>query len=136
MSSAACPSGPVETPILTLAQEPPKPRTSWGQTLIGLLAGGFIGYAGGHAVKGGVDILLWFPLFYLAIAVHELGHLAAAYCVGMKPGGLVIGGLMIFRSGPRWVFRFDIRRLLSGGLAKPLPEKGEFDRVRYAWMVA
>jgi hypothetical protein len=40
------------------------------------------------------------------------------------------------KSGDRWICRFEWRRLLSGGLAKPLPEKGDFRRGRYAWMVA
>jgi hypothetical protein len=33
------------------------------------------------------------------MAFHEIGHLAAAKRCGMETGGIVIGGLMIFRFG-------------------------------------
>jgi hypothetical protein len=80
---------------------------------------------------------LWFlVLFYLSIAVHEVGHLAAGKLVGMEPGGIVVGGFIAIKSGAKWAVRFDWRRILGGGLAKPLPRKGEFSPGRYAWMVA
>jgi hypothetical protein len=43
---------------------------------------------------------------------------------------------MWLKSGDRWIFRFDYRRILGGGVARPLPPLGEFRPARYAWMVA
>ena len=78
----------------------------------------------------------WFPLLYASIALHEVGHLIAGKLVGMEAGGIVVGGLMLLKSGGRWRWHFDYRRILSGGLAKPLPRKTDFDPARYAWMLA
>jgi hypothetical protein len=43
---------------------------------------------------------------------------------------------MFIKSGDRWRYRFNPRMIFSGGLARPLPRKGEFRPSRYAWMVA
>jgi hypothetical protein len=73
---------------------------------------------------------------YVSVAIHEIGHLAVAKLVGMDAGGIMIGGLLVFKSGNRWVTRFEWRQIFSGGLARPLPKKGDFDMRRYAWMIA
>lgn len=119
-----------ETPILDLQRDPPKPRRAW----MPLVFGGLIGIALARWIS--LDPFSWFPVLYLSIAFHEIGHLAAAKLVGMEAGGIVVGGLMIFRSGDRWLWRFDFRRILSGGLAKPLPKKGTFHPAQHAWMIA
>ena len=123
------------TPILDLRQDPPAPRSSKWTTLICLAVGG----AGGFAASGswpGINVLLWIPCFYIAIAIHELGHLVAGKMVGMAPGGLVVGGYVLMKSGDHWTFRFDARRIFGGGLAIPQPAKGEFRVAPFAWMVA
>jgi hypothetical protein len=81
------------------------------------------------------NLLLFLSCVYIAISIHELGHLIAGKLVGMAPGGLMIGGLTFMKSGDRWTFRFQWEGLF-GGLAKPLPVNGEFRPSRYAWMVA
>jgi Peptidase family M50 len=119
-----------ETPILDLEREPPKARRPWAAYLFSAVAVIII------ARWIPVDSLWWFPVLYVSIAFHEIGHLVAGKLAGMKAGGIVVGGLMLLRSGDRWRFHFDYRRLLSGGLAKSLPTRGDFNRARYAWMVA
>jgi hypothetical protein len=121
-----------ETPILDLELEPPKLRRPW----LAYLLGGVIGALIGFYLADRIDSLWWLPILYVSVAVHEVGHLIAAKLVGMEAGGIVIGGLVIFKSGSRWLTRFEWRRILSGGLFKPLPRKGDFDPARYAWMVA
>jgi len=119
-----------ETPILDLERDPPKLHRSWTPVLCGLLIGiAILRWAS-------LDPLWCFPILYASIAFHEIGHLIAGKLVGMEAGGIVVGGLMILKSGNRWIYRFDFRRILSGGLAKPLPKKGDFDPAQYAWMVA
>src|SRR5580692_11051607 len=119
-----------ETPILDLECEPPKVSRPWMTYLFSAIAVIII-------VRWiPVDGLWWFPVLYASIAFHEIGHLVAGKLVGMKAGGIVVGGLMFVRSGDRWRFRFDYRLLLSGGVAKPLPAKGDWNPARYAWMVA
>ncbi len=76
------------------------------------------------------------PMLYAGIAVHEAGHLLAGKLAGMDAGGISVGGFLLYKSGRNWVFKFDYRRLLSGGFAKPLPPKGHFEVVPFAWMVA
>jgi len=121
-----------ETPILDLDAAPPRLARPWFAWLLGGAIGGLLVFD--QPVK--VDLAWWFPLLYLSIAIHEIGHLIAGRLVGMESGGLVVGGLMILKSGTRWVVRFDWRRILSGGLAKPLPRKGGFDSTRHVWMIA
>jgi hypothetical protein len=55
---------------------------------------------------------------------------------GMAPGGLIVGGFVILKSGDRWTFHFDYRRILSGGVAVPQPVKGKFGIAPFATMVA
>jgi hypothetical protein len=54
----------------------------------------------------------------------------------MRPGAIVVGGIVIFKSGKRWLVRFDYRRIFSGGLAKVLPQKGDFRPASFGWMIA
>jgi hypothetical protein len=69
---------------------------------------------------------LLLPALYVAIAIHEAGHLLVGRIVGMPPGTLIIGGIHIFRSGQRWLIRFDYRRIFRGGFSKVLPQKTIF----------
>jgi hypothetical protein len=127
-----------ETPILDLAEAPPKlsPK-KWIGLLIGGLVGLLIGISPGlhlpHLAGNGVLLL---PALYVTIAVHEVGHLLAGRIVGMRPGGIIIGGIVIFKSGDRWLTRFDYRRMFSGGIAKVLPQERDFRPACYGWMIA
>jgi hypothetical protein len=126
------------TPILDLRQDPPAPRSGKWMTLICLAVGAAIGFAinGSFGSLPGINGLLWIPFLYIAIAIHELGHLVAGKIAGMAPGGLVVGGFVLMKSGDHWTFRFDARRIFGGGLAIPQPAKGDFRVAPFAWMVA
>ena len=119
-----------ETPILDLEKDLPAPHTRWPGVVVGLIAGPIT-----WVFLASVSPLLWVPSVYIAITVHELGHLIAGELVGMPPDGMMIGGFTIRKSGDRWTFRLHWEGLF-GGFAVPLPVKGEFRIDRYAWMVA
>ena len=114
------------TPILDLDRDPPGIVRSWTPMLFGALLG--------VAVAQWAQIDPWslVPALFISVMLHECGHLVAGKLAGMEPGGVVICGVMLLKSGDRWLCRFDGRRLLSGGIAKPLPRKGDFDARRYA----
>jgi hypothetical protein len=124
------------TPTLDLELEPPKEARNWSKWLIGLPMGGVLGLYVIGAMQGSpLDFFLWIFALYVAIAIHELGHLVAGSLAGMPPGGVVVGGFCFFKSGDHWTFRFD-RRYILGGVAKPLPASGEVRINRFAWMIA
>lgn len=108
-------------------------RRQWLGIFVGLGLGGGLGFI--LTNESLFDPLAWIPVFIVSVAIHEIGHLTSGKLVGMDPGGIAVCGLVIFRSGPNWRWRFD-PRLLMGGLAQPLPKKGEFEPRRYAWVVA
>jgi hypothetical protein len=84
----------------------------------------------------GFNGFLFLPALYVTVTIHELGHLLAGRIVGMRPGAIVIGGIVIFKSGERWLIRFNFRRMFSGGLAKLLPQKDDFRPASFGWMIA
>jgi hypothetical protein len=126
------------TPILNMLQDPPTPRSKKWAILLGVAAGAAIGLAPASLGRmlPGLNPILWIPCLYVAIAIHELGHLAGGKMAGMAPGGLVVGGFVMMKSGNHWIFRFDYRRILGGGMAVPQPVKGKFQVAGFAWMVA
>ena len=124
------------TLIFDLEEPPPKPVSNkWIGLLIGFFVGLLLALSPLKKLGYGFNRLLFFPALYVAIAFHEIGHLVAGSLVGMPPGALVIGGLVIFKSGDRWLIRFDYRRIFGGGLAKALPQKDDLRLTAFAWMV-
>jgi hypothetical protein len=130
------------TPILDLEQPPPKPPAGWrgraGRLAIGAALGVLIEL--GEEMRGSVrwpvaNGWLILPAFWLAVAIHELGHLAAAKLVGLDAGGLSIGPLMFLKSGGNLVFRCDWRRW-AGGFFKPLTVSADLNPAPFAWSVA
>jgi hypothetical protein len=128
------------TPILDLSDAPPKSSpTKW---ILALLVGGLLGVLLGMSpimdprYFAGFNGFLLLPALYVTIAVHEFGHLLAGRIVGMRPGAVVVGGIIIFKSGQRWLIRFDYRRIFSGGLAKVLPQKGDLRPASFGWAIA
>jgi hypothetical protein len=127
------------TPILDLEEPPPKPPpVKWIAVPVGGLVGlllGLIPTMNLHYLPG-FNGFLFLPALYVSVAIHELGHLLVGSLVGMPPGALVVGGFVIFKSGQRWLVRFDHRRIFSGGMAKPLPQKKDVRPAAFAWMIA
>jgi hypothetical protein len=79
---------------------------------------------------------LLLPLLYVAIAIHELGHAAAAKLVGVEMGAISVGPIIWHKSGGHWVFRWDWRRWGGGGFFKPLTGEIGLDPKPFAWSVA
>jgi len=126
------------TPILDLEVESPRPHSRmWIRVLVGVALGLLIGLASDMNLPHlpHINGLLFFPAMYVAIAVHEAGHLIAGMIVDMPPGAVVIGGIVIFKSGRNWRVRFNFRCLL-GGMAKVLPPKTGARLSEFVWMVA
>ena len=82
------------------------------------------------------NFLLLLPVLYGVVAVHEAGHLVAGKLVGLGSEGIAIGGFLLVQTGPDWMIRFEGRRILSGGLAKPLTDGENISRTQILWMVA
>jgi hypothetical protein len=131
------------TPILDLHQAPPEPPKAWRSTLIRLLLGvplGILLFLVDDYVLPGTDLpafngLLLIPGMYVAIALHEIGHLVAGKLVGIDNGGISVGPFVFIRSGGNWIFRFE-RTLWGGGFFKPLTSPVHFRPSHYAWLVA
>jgi hypothetical protein len=127
------------TPIFDLIETPPKvPQTKWIVYLIAGLVGVMLGISPNMNLRyfTGFNGFLILPALYVTVAIHELGHLVAGRTVGMRPGAIMIGGVVIFKSGAHWVIRFDYRWMFSGGLAKLLPQKGDFRPASFGWAIA
>jgi peptidase M50-like protein len=129
---------PAATPILDLKEKPPKAAAKGSQTLRALVVGLVVGVLLGVA---GIDwmpewnLLLILPVLFVAIALHEAGHILAGRLAGMDLGGVAICGLIFMKSGRNWAFRFE-PRLIGGGFAKPLPSRGTVELAPFAWTVA
>src|SRR5580700_9679454 len=123
------------TPILDLWKDPPAPRASKWPWMFGLAVGAGIWFVPASLSDSlpGFNPLVWIVGFYIAIAIHELGHLTAGKMAGMAPGLLSIGGFVLTKSGDHWNFRFD-RRQIFGGMAGLLPHRGDFRVAAFAWM--
>lgn len=132
-----------QTPVLDLEKEPPSPPATLRLRLTGIVVGLAIAALLITADEGGLpdwhwpafNGLLFFPVLYVVIAVHELGHLVASRLVGLRSGGIAVGGFFLLKSGRNWTFRFD-RRACVGGFFKPLTGDGTFRASQFAWMVA
>lgn len=79
--------------------------------------------------------LLLIPGLYLATAIHELGHLAAASLVGIDTGAISVGAFLFAKSGKNWAFHFN-RRSWLGGFFRPLTGNPNVRPLDFAWMVA
>ena len=82
------------------------------------------------------NALLWPPILYAVIAIHELGHVFAGKLIGLRTASITVGGFGLHRSGERWRVSFDFRSLGPQGFAMCVPDKEPLDRRRLAWFVA
>lgn len=131
------------TPILDFLQDPPLPQRAWKATLIGSLFGAAFALAiiwvenlfAENAWCPGFNGLLFVPAFYVATAIHEVGHYLAGKSLGLASGGFAVGAFIFTKSGDNWIFRFD-RRLWIGGFFVPLVTPADVRVSAYAWMVA
>jgi hypothetical protein len=109
--------------------------------LLGLLLGVLISQsASGPGQRQGALTLwhiLWvIPIFYLAVAIHELGHLLGGWLVDFRFVMLVIGPLRVMRTARS--VQVSLNRTLRGvgGLAATIPRHFANLRSRLAVMIA
>ena len=132
-----------ETPILDLDQPLPASPKRWPWHLLGSAIGLLIALPpilADHGIafnwKGpGFNGLLFIPAVLIGIAAHELGHLVAGKLRGFGTGDLVIGPLVVSKSGRNWTVRFRLRSFASG-FFKPLAISADVDRHGCMWMIA
>jgi hypothetical protein len=132
-----------QTPILDLEHEPPQPPKIWRQILLGAFLGLLplpllilieMGYVPEIRWPEINDWLI-IPAVFVSLAVHEFGHLLVGSIVGLGVDGLSVGPFGYFRSGDRWIFRFEIKSLFCG-CYKPRIGAADHSAGRYVWMVA
>ena len=128
-----------ETPTFDLEQDPPPtaeaPISFMAILVWGLMWPALIVVWAQHGFNWW-NTLLWPPVLYAVIAIHELGHVAAGKIVGMRMEGIVVGGLALHRAGERWRVSFHPRSLGPQGFAMCVPDKKPLERERVAWFVA
>lgn len=132
-----------ETPILDLEQELPQPPKIWRQILLGVFLGLLplpllILIELGHVPEirwPAINDWLIIPAVLVSLAVHEFGHLLVGLMVGLGVDGISVGPFGYFRSGDRWIFRFEIKSVICG-CYKPRIGAADHSEGRYVWMVA
>jgi len=85
---------------------------------------------------GNVMLIGFLPAFFVAVLVHELGHVAAGLSVGFELRMLVVGPLRLIRESRRWKLRFIPSHIfLAGGLTSMAPKTAERLVERYLRLV-
>lgn len=73
--------------------------------------------------------------FYIAVLLHELGHVGAAMATGFELRGLAVGLFLLSRKASGWRFQIVPRRIFYGGLTSVVPRYAENLRGRYIRLV-
>ncbi len=81
-----------------------------------------------------INVLLVLPAFYVAIAIHELGHMVLGRLAGFSAGSISVGVFTFFHSNKRWAFQFNWRHWF-GGFCEPRPQKRGFSRLKTACLI-
>jgi hypothetical protein len=126
----------VDTPLLD-RKEPLPSAQSKGRTarlLLGAAAGvalSWIGMRYGWFDAMGRVCVVFLPAFYLAILVHELGHLAAALAIGFRWREFAVGPVVLWREADRVRWHFVASRIVAGGQVQATPRSTEGLRRRF-----
>jgi hypothetical protein len=116
-----------QTPILDGEQPLPTRKVHWVLALLlGFAIGGvFIALDRARGSPGHLIPPQGFPLFvvalYIAIFVHELGHLIAGITAGFELRTFMVGAFLFKKESTGWRFRFVLRNLFWGGLTAATP---------------
>lgn len=130
------------TPILDGEQPLPVRKVRWGLALlVGVALGGAL-IAIDHArgthepliTPGG--ILFCFVAFYIAVLMHETGHLVAGMVAGFEPRAFMVGAFFFHKEAGTWRLRFRPRYFLAGGLTAGMPLSDENLLRRYLLFIA
>jgi hypothetical protein len=103
------------TPILDLIEPLPKPAD---EIITGKFASPFLTFVGLAVVNQNYSFLIvllgFLPATFLAVAIHECGHLIFGWCAGLSFRGVEIGPLCILLIQGKWSFRLR-PRVYAGG---------------------
>jgi hypothetical protein len=133
---------PSDTPILDLEQEPPfasLPPRQVIRATFGLLVAVAL-WTGPFAISALVpgapqlNLFLWFPAIYVAIGVHEVGHLGANRLAGIRECEINAGGLSMAKSRGRWRFQLNPAGLFVCAF-NPIPESVSSPPSRVGWSI-
>jgi hypothetical protein len=83
---------------------------------------------------GPIVLFILFSAFYLAIAIHELGHLCAGWIAGFEFNTISVGPLLLFRAGKRPKIR--LQRSFLGGRVTMFPRSLDHLRRRFLIFIA
>jgi hypothetical protein len=117
------------TPLLDGDPTLPQVKRRRWTMLLGLAIGAGLGLAIGES---GVLVI---PAIYIAILVHELGHVVAGKAAGFELRGFAVGGIVLNKQARGWSLRFALSRIF-GGFANMLPPSTESLTGRYVQLVA
>ncbi len=121
----------IETPILDGEEPLPTRKTRWVPALLaGLaIAGLLIALDRARGSPSPLIPPLGLPIFvlafYIAIFVHELGHLVGAMTAGFELRTFMVGVFLFSREAKGWRFRLSPRNLFWGGLTGAIPRSIE-----------
>ncbi len=130
-----------QTPILDGEQPLPIRKVHWVLALlIGFAIGGvLIALDRARGSPGPLIPPRGFPLFilalYIAVFVHELGHLIAGMFLGFELRTFMVGVFLFTKEGGGWRFRFRLRNLFWGGLTAAIPRTSDDLVKRYTRVV-
>jgi hypothetical protein len=130
------------TPILDGEQPLPARKLRWGLALlVGVALGGvFIAIERASGARQPVitprGILFFVVAFYIAVFVHEAGHLMAGWIAGFEPRTFMVGMFFLHKEARGWRFQFRPRYLMAGGLAAAIPLSDQNLLRRYLLLVA
>lgn len=109
-------------------------------TVAGLGGGMALGKLVRRTMGGGhmdASALVWLPIaWFVAVAVHEAGHLFAGVRTGMTPVLYVVGPLRVSRDGDRMRVGLNTNFAAWGGLAASVPRDTDRFAQRMSWVVA
>ncbi len=122
-------------------------RTTWLQLLVGGGVGAVVGFAGFAAITRATSlptvpipvpalIAAILGIGFLAILLHELGHVLAGVAAGMRFISLSAGPFRFARTHAGFTFSARNRLNAWGGLAILIPPDGERLRWRLGWTFA
>ena len=127
-----------QTPLLDCEQPLPARRVPWVRAILGgvVLAAFLIALDRAQGPRGPLSLLqsspiLLLPAFYVAVFIHELGHLVAARIAEFELRAFLVGVFLFNKENTRWRFRFVPRYVLFGGYTVAMPRTPESLLNRY-----
>jgi len=130
--------------------DPDAGGASWTSTVAIVVAGMLVGVLAQQLLSGtgtlpdlgeffpglGPSLVLLLGGAFLALPVHEAGHLLGGWLVGFRFCFFIAGPVRVVRDGSGIALRWNRNLSLYGGLAASIPTDARDLTRRHAWMVA